>query len=301
MNQKPNRAGDAITDRLLDSLHNLVSAAGERTASMLSQRIDVLTNRLSNYAGTHEGPGKTAASVGAEKLKSGKSPVNAAVTAGMAGGREQIKQAFGRNGRDTEHDAKVTDIIESIDVGVPVRVAYNQWTQFEDFPSFMKKVGNVEQETDDRLTWQARVFWSRRRWESKILEQVPDERIVWRSHGDKGSVDGTVSFHEVTPDLTRILVVLQYHPRGLFERTGNLWRAQGRRVRLELKRFVRHVMTATVLHPDEVPGWRGEIRNGRIIQDDAAARRQECAEGLAPEQQQPAPEQQQPAGAQEHR
>ncbi len=72
---------------------------------------------------------------------------------------------------------------------------------------------------------------------------MPDDRIIWRSKGQKGHVDGAVTFHELAPNLTRILLVLEYHPQGLFERTGNLWRAQGRRARLELKHFRRHMMT----------------------------------------------------------
>ncbi|WP_459348961.1 SRPBCC family protein, partial [Asanoa ferruginea] len=85
---------------------------------------------------------------------------------------------------------------------------------------------------------------------------------------EKGSVDGTVTFHEVTQDLTRILVVLEYHPQGFMEQTGNLWRAPGRRARLELKHFVRHVMRETILNPDDVKGWRGEIRDGEVVQED---------------------------------
>ncbi|MFC4016835.1 cyclase, partial [Micromonospora sp. GCM10011542] len=103
----------------------------------------------------------------------------------------------------------------------------------------------------------------------------PDRLIHWRSKGEKGSVDGTVSFHEITPDLTRILVVLEYHPQGLFEHTGNLWRAQGRRARLELKHFVRHVMTQTALDPDSVEGWRGEIRDSQVVKDHETALREE--------------------------
>jgi hypothetical protein len=149
-------------------------------------------------------------------------------------------------------------------VGVPVSVAYNQWTQFQDFSNFMKKVDGVEQEDEVKVNFKAQVFWSHRRWEATILEQVPDERIVWRSKGEKGHVDGSVTFHELAPNLTRILVVLEYYPQGLFERTGNLWRAQGRRARLELKHFRRHVMTEVILNPDEVEGWRGEIRDGEV-------------------------------------
>ena len=128
----------------------------------------------------------------------------------------------------------------------------------------MKKVENVEQVEDDQLEWKAQILWSHRNWKSTIVEQVPDRRIVWTSEGQKGSVDGVVSFHDLGSDLTRILLVLQYNPQGFFERTANIWRAQGRRVRLELKHFVRHVMNEAILHPDEVEGWRGEIHDGDI-------------------------------------
>ena len=76
-------------------------------------------------------------------------------------------------------------------------------------------------------------------WKSTIIDQVPDQRIVWQSEGAKGYVNGTVTFHEIGPNLTKILVVLEYYPQGFFEKTANLWRAQGRRVRLELKHFRR--------------------------------------------------------------
>jgi len=158
---------------------------------------------------------------------------------------------------------------------VPLRLAYDQWTQFEDFPSFTKKVENVEQESDEKLNWKAQVFWSHRTWESTILQQIPDKRIVWRSKGAKGYVDGAVTFHELAPELTRIALVLEYHPQGFFERTGNLWRAQGRRARLEFKHFRRHVMTQAVLRPEEIEGWRGEIRDGEVVKDHETALREE--------------------------
>jgi hypothetical protein len=170
---------------------------------------------------------------------------------------------------------KATNIVESIDVGVPVSVAYNQWTEFEDFPTFMKKVENVKQQSDTELDWQAQVFLSHRTWRATVVEQVPDERIVWESTGEKGHADGTVTFHELAPDLTRIMLVLVYHPQGFFERTGNLWRAQGRRARLELKHFQRHVMTETILHQDEVRGWRGEVADGEVVRGDEEVRAEE--------------------------
>ncbi|NVI92257.1 SRPBCC family protein, partial [Actinomadura sp. BRA 177] len=160
---------------------------------------------------------------------------------------------------------KVTNIVEHIDVGAPRRLVYDQWTQFQDYPSFMKKVISVDQSDETKLNWKAKIFWSARTWESTIVEQVPDEHVVWRSKGPKGHVDGTVSFHELSPNLTRVLVVLEYHPQGFMERTGNLWRAQGRRARLELKHFRRYVMTQSLTRADEIEGWRGEIRDSEVV------------------------------------
>ncbi|MFD7012122.1 cyclase, partial [Rhodococcus jostii] len=98
--------------------------------------------------------------------------------------------------------------------------------------------------------------------------------------GAKGFIDGAVTFHEVTPDLTRIVLILEYHPKGLFEKTGNLWRAQGRRARLELKHFARHVMTQSILHPDDVEGWRGEIRDGQVVEPEEDEAQPEESEEL---------------------
>ena len=161
--------------------------------------------------------------------------------------------------------AQATTIVETVDVGVPVDVAYDQWTRFTEFPSFMRTIEDVEQTDDDELTWRARVLWSRRTWKSTIVEQTPDEQIVWRSTGRKGYADGAVTFHALAPGLTRIVLVLEYHPKGLIEHLGNLGRTQSRRARQDLKRFQRHVMTRTALHTDDLHGWRGEIHDGEVI------------------------------------
>ncbi|MCP9970256.1 SRPBCC family protein [Actinomadura madurae] len=174
---------------------------------------------------------------------------------------------------------KVTNIIEHTDIGAPRRLVYDQWTQFQDYPSFMKKVISVDQADETKLNWKAKIFWSSRTWESTIVEQVPDDHIVWRSKGPKGHVDGTVSFHELAPNLTRVLVVLEYHPQGFFEKTGNMWRAQGRRARLELKHFRRYVMTNSITRADEIEGWRGEIRDSEVVKTHEEALEEEEKSG----------------------
>ncbi|WUR59620.1 SRPBCC family protein [Micromonospora chokoriensis] len=310
-NANPGGLGDKVRDQLVGEVRNLAGAIGERAMSVVTERITGATGRLSDYARQGGGPGLIAAATGAQKLAQGDSPVKAMVHAGVAGGKEKVMSALGRmggkGGGKGGKKQKVTNIVETIEVGVPVRAAYNQWTQFGDFPSFMKKVENVDADSDEKLTWKAQVFWSHRTWESTIVKQVPDKLVHWRSKGEKGSVDGTVSFHEITPDLTRILVVLEYHPQGLFEHTGNLWRAQGRRVRLELKHFVRHVMTEVALDPDQVEGWRGEIRDSQVVRDHETAVREEREQaeereqGEEPEEREPEEPTRRPAGRQRQR
>ncbi|MEU8069556.1 SRPBCC family protein [Micromonospora sp. NPDC049151] len=268
---------DRARDQIGGELRNLAAALGERAVQVITDRVTDATGRLSEYAKRDGDPGLVAAATGAHRLAKGASPVKAMVQAGLAGGREKLMAALGvrRGGREDGRTPRVTNIVEAIEVGVPVRVAYDQWTTFGDFPSFMRKVERADCDADEKMTWTARMLWSRRSWQSTIVRQVPDRLVHWRSTGEKGSVDGTVSFHEVAPELTRILVVLEYHPRGLVEHTANLWRAQGRRVRLELRHFVRHVMTRTVLDPDAVEGWRGEIEDSRVVRDHATALREE--------------------------
>jgi uncharacterized membrane protein len=232
---------------------------GRRVLHRVERRLERETRSLVAKA-EQAGPLGKAALAGVKALRDGKSPFRALLSFGWTALKETLARIFGRGRR-----GRTTNIVEQIDVGAPRRLVYDQWTRFQDYPSFMKKVVSVDQASDEKLNWKAKIFWSSRTWESTITEQVPDEHIVWRSKGPKGHVDGAVSFHELSPDLTRVLLVLEYHPVGLFERTGNLWRAQGRRARLELKHFRRHVMTQALTRPDEVEGWRGEIRGGEIV------------------------------------
>jgi uncharacterized membrane protein len=273
-------ASSAPMERLKSEVGSLVGALGDRAVASLRDKVEGAAGRLTDYVEEGGGPGLMAALTGARNLAEGKSPARSMVGAGMAGVKEKIAGLFRRGGKGGgQRKLKLTNIVESIDVGVPVRTAYNQWTQYSDFPKFTKKVESVDQnkEEENKTNWKAQVFWSHRTWEATVIEQVPDERIIWRSKGQKGHVDGAVTFHELAPNLTRILLVLEYHPQGMFERTGNLWRAQGRRARLELKHFRRHMMTEGVLHPDDVEGWRGTIHDGEVVEshEDAIAREEQ--------------------------
>ncbi|GLZ13613.1 hypothetical protein Acsp04_38480 [Actinomadura sp. NBRC 104425] len=225
----------------------------------LDAKVDRAVRKLTAKA-EHGGPVLKGALAGARALAEGRSVARAAVSAVWTVVKETLKGIFGDGKK-----VKVTNIVEQIDIGAPRRMVYDQWTRFEDFPSFMKKVISVNQESDEKLTWTAQIFWSTRSWESTITQQTPDEKIVWQSKGAKGHVDGSITFHELAPDMTRVLVNLEYHPKGFFEKTANLWRAQGRRTRLELKQFRRHLTNHVLTHPEELHGWRGEIRDGQVV------------------------------------
>lgn len=249
------------TDRLKEELGSFLGAMAQRATEKLTEYVE------------NGGPTAKALKKGAPDLVQGK-PLRGLAKAGFGGVTGMVSKVLGGLGGKgggkggSNKGLKVTNIVEQIDVGAPLELTYNVWTQFQDFPSFMKKVETVNQEEDAKVNWKAQIFLSHRSWQSTIMEQIPDNRIVWKSEGEKGHVDGTVTFHALgDPEFTRVLVVLEYHPGGVIENIGNLWRAQGRRVRLELKHFRRHVMTQVITNPDEITGWRGEIRDGEIVSD----------------------------------
>src|SRR6188768_2064694 len=250
-------------DKLKDVGQQVLKSAGDKAMSTVTDKLGGFTDKLEGIA--DGGPIGKAVEKGGKAAAQGDSPLLGGLKGAASGIKDKITGGGGGKGSGGGKATKSTNIIETIDVGVPVKVAYNQWTEFGAFPSFMKKVKSVEAPDENKITFKAQIFLSHRTWEATILEQVPDERIVWRSKGQKGHVDGAVTFHEIGPSLTRILVVLEYYPQGLFEKTGNIWEAQGRRARAEIRHFRRHVMTRSILKEDELEGWRGEIRDGEIV------------------------------------
>jgi hypothetical protein len=260
-------------DKLKDVSQGLMKALGDKAMSSASDRVNGLTDKLGDIAGG--GPIGKAVAQGGEAAAEGKSPVGGALKGAVSGVKDKLTGGGG-GGQGGSKPTKAINIIEEIDVGVPIRVAYNQWTQYDDWSTMMKKVENAEQDKEEpKVKFKGQIFLSHREWEATITDQVPDERIVWKSQGQKGHVDGAVTFHELGPNLTRILIVLEYNPQGFYEWTGNRWRAQGRRARLEFKNFRRHVMTRTILDPDAVEGWRGTIEDGEIVVSHEEALEQE--------------------------
>ncbi|CAL9619869.1 SRPBCC family protein [Streptomyces sp. enrichment culture] len=270
-------------NRLAEELQGYVQARIEKTLGGLGDRMGSAATRL---GAAHLGPrGLANALGGGSRAAGGSSPgsalssVASAVVQGAAAhakdavvGRVKEAVAGGTGGSASAGSGgKSMTVIEDIDIGVPVRVAYDQWTQFQEFGQFAKGVVSVEQKDETTSQWQVKVAKSNRAWTGTVTEQVPDERIAWTSEGAKGTTRGVVTFHPLGENLTKVLLVMEYFPKGIVEKTGNLWRAQGRRARLDLKAFRKFVM----MRGEATGAWRGEIRDGEVVRTPEEVERDE--------------------------
>jgi hypothetical protein len=274
-------AHSEAADRLKAELQEYVSAQAQRMLTGVGRKLGETTGKLNDIAeGNSPGFAKLALD-GGRKLAEGKGPMRSAVELGFSHAKDKVVGAFknlggGKGKRKRGSGQKPMVIIEFIDVGVDLRTAYDQWTQYQDFSTFAKGVKSANRADDTHSDWQMKIFWSNRNWKATTTEQIPDDRIQWTSEGAKGTTKGVVSFHKLADNLTRVLLVIEYYPQGLFEKTGNIWRAQGRRARLDLKNFARFI----TLKGEAEDGWRGEIQDGEVVKshEDAVAEEEE-AEG----------------------
>src|SRR6185503_17968727 len=153
----------------------------------------------------------------------------------------------------------MSTIEKSIDVHVPVQVAYNQWTQFEEFPRFMEGIEEVKQLDEKRLHWRANVGGKEKQWDATITEQAPDQRIAWRN--TTGSTNaGVVTFHFINDNTTRIMLQLEYEPEGVVENVGDIVGVVSRRVQGDLQRFKEFIEA----RGSETGAWRGEIKQSKV-------------------------------------
>ena len=149
-------------------------------------------------------------------------------------------------------------ISESIEVDVPVSTAYNQWTQFEEFPRFMEGVEEVRQLDDTRLQWVANVSGKRAEWNAKILEQHPDRQVSWISEDGKAT-RGSVAFEPIGPNRARITLSMSYMAEGPFEAIGSAAGVDAHRIRGDLERFKQLIEGRGT----ETGAWRGEVSAGQ--------------------------------------
>lgn len=149
----------------------------------------------------------------------------------------------------------MTSFEKSINVNVPVRTAYDQWTQFETFPYFMEGIKKVEQISDSQLHWQAEIAGSEQEWDAEITEQTPDQRIAWTSiSGAKHA--GVVTFHRLSDDVTRVMLQIDYDPQGFLENIGAALGIVETRMQGDLERFKHFIESGG----KQTGAWRGTIK-----------------------------------------
>lgn len=276
-------------DQLRQEAQRFLALKAQQLVLQAARKLGKTTGTLNDIADGKVKP-QTMLLEGGRRLAGGQSPLRAALGAGVQQFKGQVKETFQGLGRGRGKEAggiKVTNIVEDIDVGVPAREAYNQWTQFHEFSRFAKGVRSVERVDDVTTDWQAKVAVSARNWKGTITEAIPDQRIAWTTEGAMGTNKGVVTFHPLGDNLTKVLLVLEYSPKGFFEKTGNLWRAQGRRVRLDLKHYRRYL----TMRGEASDGWRGEIRDGEVVREhDEVVAEEERLEREPPEQEPETPE-----------
>jgi uncharacterized membrane protein len=159
--------------------------------------------------------------------------------------------------RGTREVSIMATVEKSIDVDLPVRTVYNQWTQFEEFPQFMEGVEEVRQLNDSRLHWKAEIGGKTEEWDAVITDQVPDRIVAWRStSGAENS--GAIRFTPLGPDRTRVTAEIGYDPEGIVENVGDKLGVVSRRVEGDLKRFKTFIEERGVA----TGAWRGEIHGG---------------------------------------
>jgi uncharacterized membrane protein len=154
----------------------------------------------------------------------------------------------------------MSQIVETIEVDVPVRVAYDQWTQFEEFPKFMDGVKEVRQLDDTHLHWRAEIWGKEKEWDAEITEQEPDKRISWKSVGGAANA-GTVRFVPLGQDRTEVRLVMAYEPEGVVENAGDALGVFTSRVEHTVEEFKRFIESRGA----ETGAWRGEVADSERI------------------------------------
>jgi uncharacterized membrane protein len=149
----------------------------------------------------------------------------------------------------------VASVQEAIDVDVPIRVAYDQWTQFESFPEFMGGVERITQLDDTHTHWVTNIDGVKREFDAEITEQHPEERVAWTSTGGEAQHAGVVTFHRLADDRTRVMIQIDWEPTGIVEKAGAALGFDDRQVKADAKRFKEFIESRGT----ETGAWRGDV------------------------------------------
>lgn len=149
----------------------------------------------------------------------------------------------------------MSGVTQHVDVAVPIRTAYNQWTQFEEFPQFMEGVEEVRQISDTLTHWKTEITGVKREFDAQITEQIPDERVAWKST-DGAHHAGVITFHRLDDNNTRVTAQMEFEPQGLVEQAGDKLGVVERRVKGDLQRYKKFIESRGGA---ETGAWRGEV------------------------------------------
>jgi uncharacterized membrane protein len=295
-NSQDSAERNPAVDRLIEELEAYLGAQAQRVLVGMGRKLGETTGKLNDVV-DGKGPGfaKTALE-GGRKIAQGKGPLRSALELGGGRLKDTAKDAVkglgkkigmaGKGDKKGRSGNKPTVILEQVDVGLPPREVYDQWTQFQEFNTFAKGVKSVSIQDETTSDWTGKILWSTRSWKGNTRDQIPDERIVWTTEAAKGSHKGVVSFHALGDRLTRVLLIIEYYPEGFFEKTAGIWRAQGRRVRLDLKNFARFL----TMRGEPTGAWRGEIRDGEVVRGHDEAQEETVPEDEYEQEEEEGPE-----------
>ncbi|MCZ2806044.1 SRPBCC family protein [Modestobacter sp. VKM Ac-2983] len=149
----------------------------------------------------------------------------------------------------------MANVEKSIDVDVPIRQVYDQWTQFESFPEFMNGVERITQLDDRHTHWVTKIGGVEREFDAEITEQHPDERVAWKSTDGETQHAGVVTFHKISDNTTRVMVQLDWEPQGLVEKVGAAVGVDDRQISADVKKFKEFIESRGT----ETGAWRGDV------------------------------------------
>jgi uncharacterized membrane protein len=251
--------GEQAKDKVSDAASGAVSSLGDQAKQTAKDAVASKVPGLSQGDG-NEGTGLLS------KLKPGSS--GEGDDEGDGGGLLS-KLKPGSSGKDDDAEGRAAPgqggsgrrmpIQQSVDVAVPIEIAYNRWTLFEDWPEFMHRFEGVDQGDDTTLSFTVKMWGLTRRFQADIVEQRPDERIEWNVTEGPAHT-GVVTFHKLAPRLTRVEVSLDFDPHGMLEKMARGMRFTKRAVRADLHRF----KAIVELDEEAEGGWRGTIEGGKV-------------------------------------
>jgi len=229
--------GTGSSDSILDALKSkelIIPAALSAVGAVAASKGPDLLRRLTNA--TEEKGEDEAERLGEKAAEGAKSGLTGGGMLGKVAGKAL---PGGGGGGGSAKKTRRLPIQRWTDVAVPVETAYEEWTNFDDFPKFMHRVLNVRQESNDKIRWQEKIWFSKRDWEGRITERRKNDRIVWKTTSGM-SHHGVVTFHRLDDNLTRVMVDMEFEPNGMIEKMASGLRFVKRAVQADLARFKAH-------------------------------------------------------------